>query len=105
MPTLSFLVKKICQNDKPSSGGFCHIFLPFVPCILPLLRSCSEKSAATISNMAVNNKEVGNVQLTEAPDVFDDSISHVPDKYKGTDADRHDMNILGKKQVLRVREC
>lgn len=54
--------------------------------------------------MDAQNKEAGSVQLTEAPDVFDESISHVPDKYKGTDADRYDMSVLGKKQVLRVRD-
>jgi hypothetical protein len=51
------------------------------------------------------------IQLTEAPGtpspndakVFDDGISHVPEKYRGTVADKRDMTVLGKKQVLRVR--
>jgi hypothetical protein len=38
-----------------------------------------------------------------AEKVFDDGVSHVPEKYRGTNADQHDMAVLGKKQVLRVR--
>lgn len=34
--------------------------------------------------------------------VYDENISIVPQKYHGTDADRHEMSMLGKKQVLRV---
>ncbi|KAJ4301530.1 hypothetical protein N0V90_003623 [Kalmusia sp. IMI 367209] len=37
---------------------------------------------------------------TEAS-IFDKKISLVPQKYHGTDADKHDMDVLGKKQVLR----
>lgn len=33
--------------------------------------------------------------------VFDARISDVPDKFKGTDSDAHDMAVMGKKQVLR----
>lgn len=33
--------------------------------------------------------------------VFDSSISNVPERYHGTADDAHDMNMLGKKQVLR----
>ena len=29
------------------------------------------------------------------------SKSHIPEKYRGTSADKHDMAVLGKKQVLR----
>lgn len=36
--------------------------------------------------------------------IFDNSVSHVPEKYRGTSADMHDMSVLGKKQVLRVSE-
>lgn len=54
----------------------------------------------------LNNKDTVNVGTTEAglgsPKVFDESISNVPAKYRGTDADRRDMTVLGKKQVLRV---
>lgn len=28
--------------------------------------------------------------------------THIETKYMGTDADRHDMVVLGRKQVLRV---
>lgn len=34
-------------------------------------------------------------------EVFDDGISNVPEKYRGTAADRHDMTVMGNKQVLR----
>lgn len=44
------------------------------------------------------------LQVAESP-VGDDGskvvASHVPHKYAGTDFDRHDMSMLGKKQVLR----
>jgi hypothetical protein len=43
-------------------------------------------------------------QVGSSPDqskVFDASISNVPDKFKGTDADAHDMIVMGKEQVLR----
>ena len=33
--------------------------------------------------------------------VFDSGISNVAARYRGTDADAHDMAMLGKKQVLR----
>lgn len=33
---------------------------------------------------------------------FDERISLVPSKYHGTDADKHEMRMLGKRQVLRV---
>lgn len=39
---------------------------------------------------------------TTASTVLDESISVIPDKYHGTAADRHEMSMLGKKQVLRV---
>jgi len=32
----------------------------------------------------------------------DPDDSGIPSKYRGTDADKNDMMILGKKQVLRV---
>lgn len=42
------------------------------------------------------------VIATPSLPVFDEDINIIPQKYHGTDADRHDMNMLGKKQVLRV---
>ena len=67
-------------------------------------------AAAAIINMAslhLNNKEIADVELTDAPgtsspNVFDDGISHVPKKYRGTSVDKRDMTVMGKKQVLRV---
>jgi choline transport protein len=43
------------------------------------------------------------LRFAEGPVDADDSLkaSHVPVKYQGTAADRQDMNMLGKKQVLR----
>jgi hypothetical protein len=43
-------------------------------------------------------------QVGDSPNeskVFDANISDVPDEFKGTDADAHDMIVMGKKQVLR----
>lgn len=34
--------------------------------------------------------------------IYDQNISAVASKFRGTSADEHDMAILGKKQVLRV---
>lgn len=63
-----------------------------------------------MASLHLNNKDVADIELTEAPGtsspndpkVFDDSISHVPEKYRGTSADKRDMSVMGKKQVLRV---
>lgn len=52
---------------------------------------------------AVAFTEAQSTGLPSYANVFDDSISHVPQRYRGTSADQHDMNVLGKKQVLRVR--
>ncbi|RMZ88889.1 hypothetical protein DV736_g3889, partial [Chaetothyriales sp. CBS 134916] len=43
------------------------------------------------------------MQIAESPDDEADAFkgSHVPPKYRGTAIDRQDMNMLGKKQVLR----
>lgn len=56
------------------------------------------------------DKDIADVELTEAPGTsssnaaraFDDDNSHVPEKYRGTSADKWDMSVMGKKQVLRV---
>ncbi|KAL6241072.1 hypothetical protein RBB50_011975 [Rhinocladiella similis] len=34
-------------------------------------------------------------------DVFDEGVSHVAEKFRGTSADKRDMMVMGKKQVLR----
>lgn len=49
-----------------------------------------------------NDKNHGGVAATEA-EVFDNRSGHLPQQYRGTSADQHDMTTLGKKQVLRVR--
>jgi hypothetical protein len=62
-----------------------------------------------MSSLHLNNKDVA-IELigalgTSSPNdakIFDDSISGVPEKYRGTSADKRDMTIMGKKQVLRV---
>lgn len=37
-------------------------------------------------------------------DIFDEGVSHVAEKFRGTSADKRDMMVMGKKQVLRVGE-
>ena len=62
------------------------------------------------AELHLNNKELvgANVHETSGttspndPKVFDDKVSNVPQRYRGTDSDKHDMMVLGKKQVLRV---
>jgi len=76
------------------------------------LSSSEHKPAAIIVTMASShlNKETVAVELTEASGTSspngtkasDDSISHVAEKYRGTSADKQDMSVLGRKQVLRV---
>lgn len=64
-----------------------------------------------MTSLHLSNKEQTATQLKEASDtyspstevVFDNNISHVQGKYRGTVADARDMSALGKKQVLRVR--
>ncbi|KIX02539.1 uncharacterized protein Z518_08480 [Rhinocladiella mackenziei CBS 650.93] len=53
-----------------------------------------------------DNKQILDVELTDtpgssSPKIFDDGVSRVPEKYRGTSADKRDMTIMGKKQVLR----
>jgi hypothetical protein len=63
-----------------------------------------------MASLHLNNKEIADIELTAAPGtsspiaakIFDDGISHVPEKYRGTSADQRDMIVMGKKQVLRV---
>lgn len=40
--------------------------------------------------------------LPNSQEKFDDTGNPVAEKYKGTDADRHDMAVMGNRQVLRV---
>lgn len=41
------------------------------------------------------------VEAFEAAPPYDDGSVDIPEKYGGTAADRHDMEVLGKKQVFR----
>lgn len=59
--------------------------------------------------MAFNDKE--DVAVVSAPRSLSEEVQEkgddfgagsVPQKYRGTEADRNDMYMLGKKQVLRV---
>lgn len=51
---------------------------------------------------AVELKEASGSPPPPGAAIFDNSVSHVPEKYRGTSADMHDMSVMGKKQVLRV---
>lgn len=64
-----------------------------------------------MDNLHLTDKHVavksGNTSGSHSPvevaaDVFDNNVSAVAEKYRGTDADHRDMSVLGKKQVLRV---
>jgi len=63
-----------------------------------------------MASLHLNSKDKADVELTEAPGtsspnaekVFGDDINHVPEKYRGTSADKRDMTVMGKTQVLRV---
>ncbi|KAK5069184.1 hypothetical protein LTR64_008662 [Lithohypha guttulata] len=49
----------------------------------------------------VELKEVDGHSSPDTSKVFDNEVSNVPEKYRGTNADARDMSVLGKKQVLR----
>lgn len=63
-----------------------------------------------MASLHLNKEDIADIELSEASaaspnggaKVFDDDVSHVPEKYRGTAADRRDMTVMGKKQVLRV---
>lgn len=57
-----------------------------------------------MASLHLSDKEVYSVEASSPNGnaVFDQDISDVPTKFRGTSADQHDMAILGKKQVLRV---
>ena len=63
-----------------------------------------------MASLHLDNKQMRDVETSDAPgsppegaDVFDDKVSHVAEKFRGTSADKRDMMVMGKKQVLRVR--
>lgn len=57
--------------------------------------------AGTSESIVHGNDKLGDVPEWNAVEVPDDEL--VEDKYQGTAADRHDMRMLGRIQVLRVR--
>lgn len=78
--------------------------------LLSFFPSTATAVTTTMASLHFNNKTSADVELTatagtSSPDetpMFDDNVSHVPEKYRGTPADKQDMAILGKEQVLRV---
>lgn len=56
--------------------------------------------AEKIVHVLHTNEKLGAVPEWNAAEVADDEL--VADKYQGTSADRHDMRMLGRIQVLRV---
>ena len=65
-----------------------------------------------MASLHLDNKQMRDVDVSDTPgsppegeDVFDDRVSHVAEKFRGTSADKRDMMVMGKKQVLRVRNC
>lgn len=60
-----------------------------------------------MGSLHITSKDASHGSYTEpetavSPKLFDDGISNVPTKYRGTDQDKLEMTALGKKQVLRV---
>ena len=82
-------------------------------CIAICIRSniFEERTSSTISidrykrgamlSSHLDQKDVDGEVSVSSP-VFDEGIGTVKEKYHGTNSDRHEMNVLGKKQVLRV---
>lgn len=77
--------------------------------LLSTFQAAQATAAATVIMAALHTDKAANVNFSDAGSdspngskVFDTSISNVPEKFRGTDADRKDMSVLGKKQVLRV---
>jgi hypothetical protein len=62
-----------------------------------------------MESLHIASKDGHNVKVSGSdagsPKIFDEGVSNVPAKYRGTDADKRDMTNLGKKQVLRVSIC
>jgi hypothetical protein len=50
--------------------------------------------------MAVETK--GNISRIVSDEAFEHDSGHVAEKYRGSAADKRDMEIMGKQQVLRV---
>ena len=58
---------------------------------------------ADLTVVSLNEEKIAFDQ--HADEKFDDEPGTIAPKYRGTVADRRDMSIMGKKQVLRVRTC
>lgn len=57
--------------------------------------------AEKLESVFRTNDKLGNGPEWSAVEVLEDEL--VEDQYQGTAADRHDMRMLGRTQVLRVR--
>jgi hypothetical protein len=86
-------------------------FLTFNPLVSVQHRSrCPSLHSPTMSALRPNHGKTATVELTDTQSTpspngaekFDDNGNPVAEKYRGTDADRHDMAVMGNRQVLRV---
>lgn len=55
-----------------------------------------------MDSLHTDHKAPTSAVSAEANEIFDNAVSNIPERYRGTMADQKDMSILGKKQVLRV---
>ena len=86
-------------------------FLTFDPLVSAQhRRRCLSLQSPTMSTLRLNHGKTAAVELTDTQgtpspngaEKFDDTGNPVAEKYRGTDADRHDMAVMGNRQVLRV---
>lgn len=59
----------------------------------------TKKPSTTTTSLSVAGRKEPAGDKQEVDDVYDETL---PTKYRGTAADKSDMLVLGKKQVLRV---
>lgn len=96
--------ERICSSSLSVLHVKSHSFVSF-------LKSFLHHLIGSVVNMATAYKGSTAVELTEAQGssspvgakAFVETVSNVPERYRGTSADQHDMSVMGKKQVLRVR--
>ena len=55
-----------------------------------------------MASLRLDEKDVGEAVSASSSPVLDEGIGIVKEKYHGTESDKHEMDMLGKKQVLRV---
>ena len=55
-----------------------------------------------MTSLHLDEKDVGEAVSASSSPIVDESVGIVKEKYHGTESDKHEMNMLGKKQVLRV---